>query len=277
MGYHWIRSTGALAGVALAVILARDGIAQERYAGVELRPEGWMMREMKTFSGSTPSRAWVFGRKRAAVEDGEKGDAKGQWRGERRNRAKSGSDADSDAEVLASILVTEGIAGGIRPQKQSLLLKLYVESVIRAWGGKSRDDGVTTDAASSGGGGDAAGPTGALSGGDDGALVAGRGEFDGRAPNEERLAVDGKGKVDAAGQGEEHARRADAPEKASFCGRHASYSVGVAFGALSYTYYGCLVMKEDLFRSVFLVTWMPEADDALARARFAPFLDGVKM
>lgn len=261
--------------MALAVILARDGIAQERYAGVELRPEGWIMREMKTFSGSTPSRAWVFGRKRAAVEGGEKGDAKEQWRGERGKQAKSGIDAD--AEVLASILVTEGIAGGIRPQKQSLLLKLYVESVIRAWGGKSRDDGVTTDVASARRRGDAAEQVGALNGGEDGALIAGRGESDGKAPNEARLALDGKGKVDAAGQGKERARREGAPEKTSFCGRHASYSVGVAFGALSYTYYGCLVMKEDLFRSVFLVTWMPEADDELARARFAPFLDGVKM
>ena len=131
----------------VALVDVPEASAQEKYAGVALQPNGWIMRQMKTFSGSAPSRAWIFGRKKNVAAEGQgiEDDAPtGRMPGTDLDRTKP-DNGDADAEVFASILVTEGIVGGVRPQKQSALLKLYVESMIQAWGGTSRDDGMTTD------------------------------------------------------------------------------------------------------------------------------------
>ena len=131
----------------VALVDVPEASAQEKYAGVALQPNGWIMRQMKTFSGSAPSRAWIFGRKKNVAAEGQgiEDDAPtGRMPGTDLDRTKP-DNGDADAEVFASILVTEGIVGGVRPQKQSALLKLYVESMIQAWGGTSLDDGMTTD------------------------------------------------------------------------------------------------------------------------------------
>lgn len=96
-----------LSGSVLAAALFGSALcfAQERYASVTLSPQGWQMREMQTFSGSVPSRAWVFGR--------------------------------GDEEVVVSVLVTEGIAGGLKDQDYGKLAKLYLDALIGGWGGKA--------------------------------------------------------------------------------------------------------------------------------------------
>lgn len=103
--------------------------AEEKYADVSIEAENWRMREMQTFSGTVPSRAWVFGR----ILD-ENGRFKNVPESERERR-------DTEAEVVAAVLVTEGITGGLKPQKQTKILKLYVESLIQAWGGKTPEKG----------------------------------------------------------------------------------------------------------------------------------------
>ena len=89
------------------------GFAQERYAGVSLSPQGWQMREMQTFSGSVPSRAWFFGR--------------------------------GDEEVVVSVMVTEGITGGLKDRDYGKLAKLYLDALIGGWGGNA-DTEKTGDA-----------------------------------------------------------------------------------------------------------------------------------
>ena len=290
----------------VALVDVPEASAQEKYAGVALQPNGWIMRQMKTFSGSAPSRAWIFGRKKnvAAERRGIDDDAQTRRmpgmdldRTKHDNggdRAKSGQLGDADAEVFASILVTEGIVGGVRPQKQSALLKLYVESMIQAWGGTSRDDGMTTDeildddsgremarragiliAAGNSAQADGLGHAGNSGNGAD----AGHAGNSAQADDLGQTGNSGSG-ADLGQAGESDERngndsRFDASNVVAFCGRNASYRVGVSFGALSYTYYGCMVTRKDLFRMVFLVTWMPEADDALARERLEAFLEGV--
>lgn len=244
----------------VALVDVPEASAQEKYAGVALQPNGWIMRQMKTFSGSAPSRAWIFGRKKNVDAEARGID----------DDAPTGQLGDGDAEVFASILVTEGIVGGVRPQKQSALLKLYVESMIQAWGGTSRDDGMTTDEIlDDDSGRDMARRAGIL-------IAAGnaaQADDLGQAGNSGSGADSGQAGESDAFDGNDS--RFDSSNVVAFCGRNASYRVGVSFGALSYTYYGCMVTRKDLFRMVFLVTWMPEADDALARERFAPFLEGV--
>lgn len=235
----------------VALVDVPEASAQEKYAGVALQPNGWIMRQMKTFSGSAPSRAWIFGRKKNVAD-------------ERRG-------IDDDAEVFASILVTEGIVSGVRPQKQSALLKLYVESMIQAWGGTSRDDGMTTDEIlDDDSGRDMARRAGIL-------IAAGNSA---QADDLGQSGNSGNG-ADAGHAGESDGfdgndSRFETSNVVAFCGRNASYRVGVSFGALSYTYYGCMVTRQDLFRTVFLVTWMPEPDDALARERLEAFWNGVE-
>lgn len=223
-----------------AAIFAAPGAAgaQERYADAEISPRGWIMREMKTFSGTVPSRAWIFGQKNAEID--EKRDFIGE-NAKNADGSQNKEDADidrlnkiqndRDGEVFASILVTEGVVGGLRPQKQSAILKLYVESMIRAWGGTTGDDGIAGD--------------------------------------EIYLPPD--------------ADPSDAPplppsDAEAFCGRNASYRVGASFGASKYVYYGCGIFRPDLYRIVFLVTWLPDpGDDKSAAGRFAPFLDGISL
>lgn len=259
----------------VALVDVPEASAQEKYAGVALQPNGWIMRQMKTFSGSAPSRAWIFGRKK--------------------NVAAERRGIDDDAEVFASILVTEGIVGGVRPQKQSALLKLYVESMIQAWGGTSRDDGMTTDeildddsgremarragiliAAGNSAQTDGLGHAGNSGNGADAGHAGNSAQADdlGHAGNSGNGADSGH-----AGESDEingNDSRFETSNVVAFCGRNASYRVGVSFGALSYTYYGCMVTRQDLFRTVFLVTWMPEPDDALARERLEAFWSGVE-
>ena len=235
----------------VALVDVPEASAQEKYAGVALQPNGWIMRQMKTFSGSAPSRAWIFGRKK--------------------NVAAERRGIDDDAEVFASILVTEGIVGGVRPQKQSALLKLYVESMIQAWGGTSRDDGMTTDEIlDDGSGRDMARRAGILIAAGSSAQADDLGQS-GNSVNGADL-----GQAGESDGFDGNDSRFDASNVVAFCGRNASYRVGVSFGALSYTYYGCMVTRKDLFRTVFLVTWMPEADDALARERLEAFWNGVE-
>lgn len=258
----------------VALVDVPEASAQEKYAGVALQPNGWIMRQMKTFSGSAPSRAWIFGRKK--------------------NVAAERRGIDDDAEVFASILVTEGIVGGVRPQKQSALLKLYVESMIQAWGGTSRDDGMTTDEIlDDGSGRDMARRAGILIAAGNAAQAddlgqsgnSGNGADAGHAGNSAQ--ADDLGHAGNSGNGADSGHAGESDEingndsrfetsnVVAFCGRNASYRVGVSFGALSYTYYGCMVTRKDLFRTVFLVTWMPEPDDALARERLEAFWNGV--
>ena len=52
----------------VALVDVPEASAQEKYAGVALQPNGWIMRQMKTFSGSAPSRAWIFGRKKQGAD-----------------------------------------------------------------------------------------------------------------------------------------------------------------------------------------------------------------
>ncbi len=234
---HFAASASAIFAAIAAPCAAR---AQERYADAEISPRGWIMREMKTFSGTVPSRAWIFGPKNAGIDDsrdfaGEnaKNDGSGQNKedaeGNRLNDIRNGR----DGEVFASILVTEGVAGGLKPQKQSALLKLYVESMIRAWGGTTGDDGIMAD----------------------------------------EINFPPDGGADPADAPPLPPSNAEA-----FCGRNASYRVGASFGASKYVYYGCGIFRPDLYRIVFLVTWAPgSGDDKMAAGRFAPFLDGISL
>lgn len=100
----WKRIIGGSV-LAAGLFGSAPGFAQERYAGVTLAPQGWQMREMQTFSGSVPSRAWVFGR--------------------------------GDEEAVVSVLVTEGITGGLKDQDYGKLAKLYLDALIGGWGGKA--------------------------------------------------------------------------------------------------------------------------------------------
>ena len=279
----------------VALVDVPEASAQEKYAGVALQPNGWIMRQMKTFSGSAPSRAWIFGRKKNVADEmrGIDDDAPtGRMPGMDLDRtkpdnggvrAKSGQFGDADAEVFASILVTEGIVGGVRPQKQSALLKLYVESMIQAWGGTSRDDGMTTDEIlDDDSERDMARRAGILIAAGNSAQAddLGRSGNSGNGADAGQAGNSGNG-ADAGHAGESgrfdgNDSRFESSNVVAFCGRNASYRVGVSFGALSYTYYGCMVTRQDLFRTVFLVTWMPEADDALARERLEAFWNGVE-
>lgn len=257
----------------VALVDVPEASAQEKYAGVALQPNGWIMRQMKTFSGSAPSRAWIFGRKKNVAAEGQgiEDDAPtGRMPGTDLDRTKP-DNGDADAEVFASILVTEGIVGGVRPQKQSALLKLYVESMIQAWGGTSLDDGMTTDEIlDDDSGRDMARRAGILIAAGNAAQADDLGQS-GNSVNGADL-----GQAGESDGFDGNDSRFDASNVVAFCGRNASYRVGVSFGALSYTYYGCMVTRKDLFRAVFLVTWMPEADDALARERLEAFWNGVE-
>ena len=83
--------------------------AQEQYASVNITtPPHWSMREMQTFSGSVPSRAWIY--------------------------------AKGDEEVVVSAMVTEGIVTGLEGQSVSMLAKLYTEALVVGWGGKSKGE-----------------------------------------------------------------------------------------------------------------------------------------
>ncbi|MBO4351751.1 MAG: hypothetical protein J6A01_12530 [Proteobacteria bacterium] len=83
--------------------------AQEHYASVNITtPPHWTMREMQTFSGSVPSRAWIY--------------------------------AKGEEEVVVSAMVTEGIITGLEGQSTSTLAKIYTEALVVGWGGKSNGE-----------------------------------------------------------------------------------------------------------------------------------------
>ena len=85
-------------------LLPVSAFAKETYADVEITtPPNWDMSLMQTFSGSVPSRAWLFSR--------------------------------GEEEVMVSVLVTEGIAGGLDGQNNITLARLYLEALIGGWGG----------------------------------------------------------------------------------------------------------------------------------------------
>ena len=89
--------------------------AQERYADVQIdKPNGWQLEQMQTFSGSVPSRAWVF----------------------------KNSD---NIEILVSVMATEGIIDGLPRQSLSNLMRLYLQSLIVGWGGKAEDEAQNAD------------------------------------------------------------------------------------------------------------------------------------
>ncbi len=83
-----------------------SAMAQERYAEVQIdTPNGWNMVQMQTFSGSVPSRAWVFRR------------------------------TETEVETLVSVMMTEGIIDGLPQQSLANLMRLYLQSLIVGWGG----------------------------------------------------------------------------------------------------------------------------------------------
>ena len=95
--------------VCLAMCTCATAQAQESYASVTITtPPHWMMREMQSFSGTVPSRAWIY--------------------------------AKGDEEVAISAMVTEGIATGLEGQSTTLLAKLYTEALVVGWGGKGEGE-----------------------------------------------------------------------------------------------------------------------------------------
>jgi hypothetical protein len=84
-------------------------LSQESYADIEIKtPPHWLVRQMQTFAGSVPSRAWVYGR--------------------------------GDEEVMVSVMVTEGIVDGLKGQDIRAIVKLYTEAVATGWGGKVKGE-----------------------------------------------------------------------------------------------------------------------------------------
>ena len=80
------------------------------YASVRVElPDGWRVHNEMTFSGAVPSQAWVVS-------------------------------GPGGGEILVAALVTEGVADGLAVQAETLLAKVYVESVIVGWGGKAEGD-----------------------------------------------------------------------------------------------------------------------------------------
>ena len=109
MMHFWSKHTLIL-GLA-SIFLSAGGIvqAQENYASVVVTtPPHWSMREMQTFSGSVPSRAWIY--------------------------------AKGNEEVVVSAMVTEGIINGLEGQSTTILAKLYTEALVVGWGGKANGE-----------------------------------------------------------------------------------------------------------------------------------------
>ncbi|MBQ9816661.1 MAG: hypothetical protein IJM59_04225 [Proteobacteria bacterium] len=103
-----------------ALLIPGTVCAQESYADVRITtPPHWSMQEMQTFSGTVPSRAWVY--------------------------------AKGDEEVTVSILVTEGILHGLEGQDPTTLVKLYTEAFAVGWGAKIKGEPEGTKAAFCGG------------------------------------------------------------------------------------------------------------------------------
>ena len=99
----------------LGILTGEQASGQEKYAGVTFGAGGWMPREMQTFAGTIPSRAWVFGRE--------------------------------DKEIMASGMVTEGIATGLMGQSLGGIAKIYAESVVVGWGGRTKGESRALDLA----------------------------------------------------------------------------------------------------------------------------------
>ena len=79
--------------------------SEESYADVVIHSmANWDMTQMQTFSGSVPSRAWVF--------------------------------TKEDAEVFVSVMVTEGVRQALEGQSRAALAKLYLENFVGGWGGR---------------------------------------------------------------------------------------------------------------------------------------------
>ena len=88
------------------LILPTQVYAEETYADVSIpNIPHWTMTKKQTYTGTTPSRTWIF----------EK----------------------NDEEVMLAVLVTEGISGGLKAQNYGNLAKIYLTEIIAGWGGKS--------------------------------------------------------------------------------------------------------------------------------------------
>jgi len=100
-----------LAGLVMLCGLACAASAETlSYASVRVNlPDGWRVHNEMTFSGAVPSHVWVV-----SIPGG--------------------------GEALVAALVTEGVADGLAMQAETLLAKVYVESVIVGWGGKAEGD-----------------------------------------------------------------------------------------------------------------------------------------
>ena len=108
-----------LVGILGALLISHVAAAEERYADVEIgAPAGWQMSQMQTFSGSVPSRAWVY------------------------------HEAATDAEVLVSVMVTEGVVDGLPKQDPANLMRLYLQSLVIGWGGQAEGDEADGEGAS---------------------------------------------------------------------------------------------------------------------------------
>ncbi|MBQ9396492.1 MAG: hypothetical protein IJU23_13390 [Proteobacteria bacterium] len=85
--------------------LPTQGFAEETYADVSIPAvPHWTMQKKQTYTGTTPSRTWLF--------------------------------TKNDEEVMVGVLVTEGIVGGLKGQNYGNLAKVYLDALIAGWGGK---------------------------------------------------------------------------------------------------------------------------------------------
>lgn len=96
----------------LILLLPAAAQSQEFWSDVSLMtPPHWNLRAMQHFSGSVPSKAWLFS-----------------------HSGKNGE--NTDEEVIVSVLITEGIEHGLEGQDVSNLAKLYIDALVIGWGGK---------------------------------------------------------------------------------------------------------------------------------------------
>ncbi len=104
----------------IGIFFPLSASAEENYAGVTVAEvQNWTLGQMQTFSGTVPSRVWVFEKK------GE--------------------------EVAVSVLSTGGIENALRDQKLTSLVKIYTDALVTGWGGKSNGNDTGLNAAFCGG------------------------------------------------------------------------------------------------------------------------------
>ena len=102
------------------LVFSMSAQAGESYAGVEISDvPNWSLQQMQTFSGTVPSRAWIFGK--------------------------------NDEEVAVSAMVTEGIENGLKDQDLNVMAKTYVDALVTGWGGEPKGDALSVKSAFCGG------------------------------------------------------------------------------------------------------------------------------